>query len=40
MILSQKLDGHFDIWEQNLSPILIDLGAFLVATQLRKLNNV
>ena len=26
MILSQKLNEHFDSWEQNLWPILYDLG--------------
>ena len=40
MILSQKLDKHFDSWEQNLWPILYDIAASLVATQLKWLKNV
>ena len=38
MILYLKLD--FDSWEQNLLPILYEIGVSQVATQLRQLKNV
>ena len=40
MILSHKLDEHFDSSERNLWLILYDFGASTVASQLRQLKNV